>query len=137
MIPHRLNEDAQLLQSYFWNKRSGTYLEIGAYNGVWMSNTLLFEETYGWTGLLVEANPRLFDECVRHRRKATRVKAAVCRGGGPVLFGRARGQAPGSGRVFAPQSPAGLIGMTRATCVPFEDVTAAAGIERYLSLIHI
>ena len=62
---------------------------------------------------------------------ATRVKAAVCRGGGPVLFGRARGQAPGSGRVFAPQSPAGLIGMTRATCVPFEDVTAAAGIERY------
>ena len=106
-------------------------MEIGAYNGVWMSNTLLFEETYGWTGLLVEANPRLFDECVRHRRKATRVKAAVCRGGGPVLFGRARGQAPGSGRVFAPQSPAGLIGMTRATCVPFEDVTAAAGIERY------
>ena len=127
----QLNEDVELLRSYFWNKRGGNYLEIGAYNGVWMSNTLLFEETYGWTGLLVEANPRLFDECVRHRRKATRVKAAVCRGGGPVLFGRARGQAPGSGRVFAPQSPAGLIGMTRATCVPFEDVTAAAGIERY------
>jgi FkbM family methyltransferase len=127
----QLDEDQELLRSYFWNKRGGTYLEIGAYNGVWMSNTLLFEETYGWTGLLVEANPRLFDECVRHRRKATRVKAAVCRGGGPVLFGRARGQAPGSGRVFAPQSPAGLIGMTRATCVPFEDVTAAAGIERY------
>ena len=99
----QLNEDQELLRSYFWNKRSGTYLEIGAYNGVWMSNTLLFEETYGWTGLLVEANPRLFDECVRHRRKATRVKAAVCRGGGPVLFGRARGQAPGSGRVFAPR----------------------------------
>ena len=103
MIPHRLNEDSELLRSYFWDKRGGTFLEIGAYNGVWMSNTLLFEETYGWTGLLVEANPRLFDECVRHRRKATRVKAAVCRGGGPVLFGRARGQAPGSGRVFVPR----------------------------------
>ena len=126
----QLNEDAELLQRYFWNRAGGTFLEIGAYNGVWMSNTLLFEETYGWTGLLVEGNPRLFEECVKHRRKATRVKAAVCRGG-PVLFGRARGQAPGSGRVFSPRSPAGLISTNRATCVPFEDVTAAAGFARY------
>ena len=35
----QLNEDAELLRSYFWSKRSGTYLEIGAYNGVWMSNS--------------------------------------------------------------------------------------------------
>jgi len=36
------------------------FVELGAGNGRDLSNTLLLEEIYGWTGLLVEANPLLF-----------------------------------------------------------------------------
>jgi FkbM family methyltransferase len=38
-------------------KRDGYFVEIGAYNGVDLSNTYLLEKTFGWSGLLVEPNP--------------------------------------------------------------------------------
>ena len=41
---------------------SGFYVECGACNGIAQSNTLLLEQK-GWTGLLIEADPRLSQEC--------------------------------------------------------------------------
>ncbi|MFZ3584632.1 methyltransferase, partial [Loktanella sp. DJP18] len=35
-------------------KRGGTFLDIGAYDGLTGSNSLYFERCLGWTGLLVE-----------------------------------------------------------------------------------
>ena len=35
-------------------KRSGYFVEIGATDGVWCSNTCLLERDYGWTGILCE-----------------------------------------------------------------------------------
>jgi hypothetical protein len=35
-------------------KRNGYFLEIGAGDGLWISNTLVLERELGWTGLLVE-----------------------------------------------------------------------------------
>jgi FkbM family methyltransferase len=36
-------------------KERGTFLEVGAYDGVYHSNTLCLEQHFGWTGWLVEA----------------------------------------------------------------------------------
>lgn len=36
-------------------KERGTFLEIGAYDGVFHSNTLCLERDFGWTGWLIEA----------------------------------------------------------------------------------
>jgi len=36
-------------------KERGTFLEIGAYDGVLHSNTLCLERDFGWTGWLIEA----------------------------------------------------------------------------------
>ena len=44
-----------------------TYLELGANDGLKMSNTVFYEETLGWQGLLVEAVPKYCDRIVNHR----------------------------------------------------------------------
>ncbi len=40
----------------------GTFAEVGAFDGIQSSNTLLFEDL-GWTGVLVEADPFLANKC--------------------------------------------------------------------------
>ena len=37
-----------------------TFIEMGAFDGVSMSNTLLYERCLNWTGVLIEANPSAF-----------------------------------------------------------------------------
>lgn len=46
---------AQILK----NKSQGFFVESGAYDGVTYSNSLYFESTLRWNGLLIEANPTL------------------------------------------------------------------------------
>tara|TARA_R110000824_G_scaffold11853_1_gene52132 strand:- start:1414 stop:2073 length:660 start_codon:yes stop_codon:yes gene_type:complete len=46
------------------------FVEIGAYNGKFISNTLLLEEN-GWNGLCVEPNPELYSELIVNRRCRT------------------------------------------------------------------
>ncbi len=49
---------------------NGFYFEAGANNGIWQSNTLYFEESRGWRGILIEPIPHRFLECVMNRPKA-------------------------------------------------------------------
>lgn len=46
---------------------SGTYVEVGAYNGRVESNTRFFHECLGWQGLLIDANPKIYNALVRNR----------------------------------------------------------------------
>ena len=53
------------------NPKSGFFIEAGAADGEWFSNTLYFERHHGWTGLLVEPNPDLLSDLVKtHRYKS-------------------------------------------------------------------
>jgi FkbM family methyltransferase len=47
---------------------SGTYLDIGAHDGVEISNTLRLHEL-GWTGYCVEGNPDSFAACQKNRNQ--------------------------------------------------------------------
>jgi hypothetical protein len=58
-------------------KRDGFFIEVGAYNGVDFSNSLLFEKSRGWTGLLIEANPRAYRELLAKDRKAWNTPACI------------------------------------------------------------
>ncbi|XP_069998346.1 uncharacterized protein [Penaeus vannamei] len=50
-------------------KRGGFFLEAGALDGYYQSNTFFLERDLGWTGLLVEPNPVFFESLLtRHRR---------------------------------------------------------------------
>jgi hypothetical protein len=50
-------EDKFLHETYFPNKIGGTYIELGALDGVLYSNTKFFQDQLGWHGILIEPHP--------------------------------------------------------------------------------
>ena len=49
-------------------KTHGFFIEIGAGDGLYLSNTYLLEKNFGWTGILVEPNKSFYDSCMNLRR---------------------------------------------------------------------
>jgi hypothetical protein len=58
-------------------KISGTYLEIGAFDAKFLSNTFLLEKQYGWKGLAVEINPKLAKKYNKHRKNLCVAENAI------------------------------------------------------------
>jgi len=57
----RAHEDEKVFAKFRDQFRTaGFFLEMGAFDGVHESNSFFFERCLGWTGLLIEANPRMF-----------------------------------------------------------------------------
>jgi FkbM family methyltransferase len=71
-----------VLDEFFGHRTSGFYVEVGAYNGVDISNTYFFEKR-GWGGVLIEASPPVAAECRRNRPGSRVVNCAVVGPGGP------------------------------------------------------
>lgn len=49
-------------------KRNGFFVEFGACDGATLSNTLLLERDYGWTGILAEPNPVWHERLAQERQ---------------------------------------------------------------------
>ena len=60
-------EDEFLNDRYFKNKTNGTYIELGALDGVLYSNTKFFEDQLDWTGILIEPHPFKFEKLKENR----------------------------------------------------------------------
>lgn len=60
-------QDIYILNNFFPNKKDGTFVDIGANDGVTISNSLLFEEL-GWTGVCVEPLPTAFNKLTQNRK---------------------------------------------------------------------
>eukprot|EP00105_Crassostrea_gigas_P013374 XP_011429681.1 PREDICTED: uncharacterized protein LOC105329895 isoform X1 [Crassostrea gigas] len=58
-------------------KKGGFFLDIGAHDGQFMSNTLWLERQHDWTGLLIEANPELCKSIDKLKRNAWRLCACL------------------------------------------------------------
>ena len=74
----------RLLDERFGHKTNGYYVEVGAYNGVDLSNTFYFEGI-GWTGVLIEADPEMAEVCRAARRNSKVVNCAVVAPDSPPL----------------------------------------------------
>ena len=48
-------------------KKDGFFVEAGACDGVWLSNTLLLEREFNWNGICCEPNPTYFDKLKTNR----------------------------------------------------------------------
>lgn len=73
IVDRKFNSFAQLNQDLFVldilnYKNNGFFLEVGAGDGVNLSNTYLLERDYGWTGILVEPNRNFYDKCCLARK---------------------------------------------------------------------
>ena len=62
MFHSQFGQDEFLDTHVFEGKRGGVFLEVGAHDGLEISNTLFFERERGWTGLCVEADPLPYEK---------------------------------------------------------------------------
>ena len=53
--------------SQFIGTENGLYIEIGGNDGINQSNTKYFEQQFGWSGILIEADPKQFKKMKRNR----------------------------------------------------------------------
>ncbi|MFM7438011.1 MAG: FkbM family methyltransferase, partial [Snowella sp.] len=61
-----LNEIDSKLEAYFPYK-NGFFIEVGANNGFFQSNTYYFAKFRKWKGILIEGIPELYQECLLER----------------------------------------------------------------------
>ena len=72
------HEDVTAHEKYFWGVKGGTFLEIGALDGLDISTSLMLEESAGWRSVLIEASPGQFSRCRNNRPKALALNFAAC-----------------------------------------------------------
>jgi FkbM family methyltransferase len=64
----QFGQDFWVFGEAFNEKREGYFVEIGAADGITLSNTFILEKRYQWQGLCIEAEPSLFESLRRVRR---------------------------------------------------------------------
>jgi FkbM family methyltransferase len=61
-------QDLWVFGEAFNEGRKGYFLDIGAHDGIYLSNTYILERRYDWNGICVEANPDSFAQLRKNRR---------------------------------------------------------------------
>lgn len=86
------HEELAVVEQFFADREEGIFVEMGALDGVALSNTLALERSnLSWGGVLIEANPAM---CSLLRMQRARRATTLCAGVSPnfstVLFERGR-----------------------------------------------
>jgi len=119
----------------------GTFVELGALDGVTFSNTLMLEACWGWRGLLVEADPANYGLLVQSGRRASMVHSAVCAAGqGHVNITTGAGAMNGSPTSKTVQHFAHFIDTTSYTAVPcrrLDELMAEAGLPARVNFLSL
>lgn len=72
----QLGQDLEVLKFYN-NKTDGFFIEIGASDGINLSNTYLLEKDFNWKGICVEPIPKNFDLLCQNRPNSSCCNKAV------------------------------------------------------------
>ncbi|MBD2338952.1 FkbM family methyltransferase [Calothrix sp. FACHB-156] len=67
----QIGQDFWVFGEVFNEKQEGFFVEIGAADGITLSNTFLLEKKYNWRGVCIEADPLQFRDLVRIRNNAS------------------------------------------------------------------
>lgn len=131
-------QDRWLVENVFGNARNGTFVEAGALDGIFHSNTLHFEREKSWRGVLIEPIPHLF-EAARANRPLAHVFDCALGSYVSVDFLEISETTPGwSGfsRIYHPRREGTQKRQVVVEVRPLADVLRSAGISRvdYLSL---
>jgi FkbM family methyltransferase len=73
----QIGQDQYYIENIAKHCRNGFYLDIGANDGLFGSNTATLELEYGWSGICIEANPTLINTLATNRPNSTVVHQAV------------------------------------------------------------
>jgi FkbM family methyltransferase len=77
-------QDRFILENFFANRCDGVFIDVGAYDGITFSNTLLFERR-GWSGICIEPVPLVFEK-LRAARSVLCLNCAVSDSDGVAPF---------------------------------------------------
>lgn len=77
---HPANRQDEWVIEMFGGMTGGSFIEIGAYNGVHHSNTLALEGAFNWSGSLVEADTDNAADCLINRGTVGNQVVNVCVG---------------------------------------------------------
>jgi FkbM family methyltransferase len=83
-------QDKYLNENIFVGIENGIFLDIGAHDGISLSNTYFFEKYKNWTGICVEPIPEVFEKLLSNR-KCTCVNACVSHYTGKTMFKQIEG----------------------------------------------
>ena len=72
----QIGQDLAVLKFYN-NKENGYFIEVGASDGINLSNTYLLETKYNWKGICCEPIPSNFEKLVKNRPNSTCFQEAV------------------------------------------------------------
>jgi FkbM family methyltransferase len=104
------------------------FFEAGAYDGFTESNTLMFERCLNWTGVLLEANPRHYEDLLKSgRHRAHRIHVAPsCAEAGAITISNGLTDATTK---FDPKTPPRRI--FKVPCVPLQRVISQLGLTHF------
>ena len=83
----QVGQDRFLNERVFHNKRNGIFVDIGAYDGVTISNTLFYETGLNWSGICIEPLPDVFQK-LKKNRSCICINACIGQINGMVHFSR-------------------------------------------------
>lgn len=78
------NEDKKMYERFFkkrieegdFNGRVGTFIELGAFDGLHETNSRFYEACLGWEGLLIEGNPVVYESLLVNRPSTHKMSLA-------------------------------------------------------------
>jgi FkbM family methyltransferase len=79
-------QDYNLENYVFKGYKNGFFVDIGAYDGKTINNTLFFEENHNWSGINIEPIPKIFEQLKNNRPKCINLNIAVDDNDGETEF---------------------------------------------------
>lgn len=64
----QFGQDKYLYENFFKEKRKGVFVDVGAHDGVTLSNTYFFEKSMEWSGICIEPIPEVFKRLKDNRK---------------------------------------------------------------------
>lgn len=137
-------EDLWLMDQIFGHEILGGYfIEIGAFDGVTLSNTWLFEKKFDWRGLLIEGHPAnqqlLRINAPKYRKNAAAFSCAICPLAGDYLATAEFSMKGGPIGTDISQASADFLDFwhgnntetTAVACVPLQHLIDASGVRDF------
>ncbi len=123
ILGSQAGQDQWVVYEAFNEKRNGYFIDVGAFDGIRMSNTLLLESKYKWTGICIEGNPQIYKELALNR-KAVCILQCINGVEGEIVFQDREGR---SGIVLGESEVASLpantgLGEIRMNAVPLQKI---------------
>ena len=86
----QFKQDKFLNEVLFNHKQQGFFVDIGAHDGVTISNSLYFEKCKEWKGICIEPNPNVFSK-LQSNRQSMNLNVCVGNGNQTVKFTQIEG----------------------------------------------